>query len=279
MPASEEAKAFDAKLNRIADALEKLTVAATKEPEKAPDTKDVKPDGEKDVKPSNLSRLVADIGRSALDDKNCDVRVKEAAEQYSSTKGAMTYPAATKSGRAHPLAGRPVYDFAEGGRPLDEPSQRDKAVAGAFCKLLCATAQRGGSKTFGYQALPDHDKSLLHYAMDQMEWSGASDGGDHADIKHRRLTPNEQKAVIDDAVSGGLEAAPIVFDDQVISTPLLYGELYPLVNTVAIPRGRRIEGVTVSRVTGAWGGVDATAITLFNTAAYVAAFDTTIFRW
>jgi len=32
-------------------------------------------------------------------------------------------------------------------------------------------------------------------------------------------------------------------------------------------------------VTGGWGGVDATPIALFATAGYVAAFDTTIFRW
>jgi HK97 family phage major capsid protein len=32
-------------------------------------------------------------------------------------------------------------------------------------------------------------------------------------------------------------------------------------------------------VTGSWGGVDDTAISLFNTASYVTAFDTTIFRW
>jgi HK97 family phage major capsid protein len=277
-PGQAEADAFSAKLDKVADGLEKLVAHLTKEPEAKPEVKEVKTET-KEVKVSNLSKLIADIGRSSMDAKDVDVRVKEAAEQYDATKSAAIYPSTTKSGRPHPLAGRPVYDFTDEGRPVQETSQRDKAVIGAWCKLLCATKQRGGSRTFGYQSLPDHDKSLLHYAMDQMEWSGASDGGDHADIKHRRLTPHEQKALIDDAVSGGLEAAPIVFDDQVISAPLLYGELYPLVNTVPIPRGRRVEGVAVGQVTGSWGGVDATAISLFNTASYVSAFDTTIFRW
>jgi len=286
--ASDEANEFAARMDRIADGLAKLTECMTKEikqPEKkevkTPETKEVKT--EKEIKPSNISRLIADIGRSGLDAKNVDIRVKEAAEQYSTTKSAMMYPATTKSGRPHPLAGQLVHDFATDGHAIDEPSQLDKAVNGAYCKLLCATAQRGGSRTFGYQSLNDHDKSLLHHAMENMDWSGktdaASDDLGPADIKHRRLSPHEQKALIDDAVSGGLEAAPIVFDDQVISAPLLYGELYPLVNTTPIPRGRRVEGVAVSQVTGSWGGVDATAITLFNTASYVSAFDTTIFRW
>ena len=92
------------------------------------------------------------------------------------------------------------------------------------------------------------------------------------------MTPHEQKALIDDATSGGLEAAPIYFDDQAIQAPLLNGELFPKVNVVSIDRGRRIEGVTVGTPTMVWGGVDSTAIALFNTAAFVAAFDTTIFR-
>jgi HK97 family phage major capsid protein len=93
------------------------------------------------------------------------------------------------------------------------------------------------------------------------------------------LTPREQKAIIDDATSGGLEAAPIVFDDQVIQTPLLHGELFPLVNQIPIERGRRIEGVATGTVTSSWGGIDATNITLFTTTSYITAFDTTIYRW
>ena len=204
------------------------------------------------------------------------IRVKGAWEQYSTTKSALTYPNATKAGRPHALAGRPVMDM---GRPLDEPSQLDKAVSGVYAKLLIATAQRGGSKSMGFHALPEHDREILFHAMDKMDWVGSTDGGDYADIKGRRLTPHEQKALIDDSTSGGLEAAPIVFDDQVIQAPLLHGELFPLVNQIPLDRGRRIEGVATGTVTAAWGGIDATAIDLFTTTSYVSAFDTTIYRW
>jgi HK97 family phage major capsid protein len=192
------------------------------------------------------------------------------------SKSALTFPQVTKAGRPHVLAGKPVLDM---GRPIDESSELDKAVAGVYAKLLCATGQRGGSKSMGFNALPEHDREILFYAMDKMNWVGSTDGGDYADIKGRRLTPHEQKALIDDSTSGGLEAAPIVFDDQVIQTPLLHGELFPLVNQIPLDRGRRIEGVATGTVTASWGGIDDSAIDLFDTTSYVSAFDTTIYRW
>jgi HK97 family phage major capsid protein len=123
--------------------------------------------------------------------------------------------------------------------------------------------------------LSDHEKSLLCYLAEEEQWDNSVDG------KFRTIKgyPGGIKALIDDATSGGLEAAPIVFDDRVIEAPLLYGELYPLVNEITLDRGRRIEGVSVSTVSGSWGGVDDTAISLFTTTSFVAAFDTTVFRW
>ena len=236
----------------------------------------------KGEKPSDLSKMIAELAGDAGDsDEPIDVRVKEAAEQYDGTRKSMAYPAATKSGRPHPLAGQAVKDYGRYGRVMDEPSQRDRAVAGAYAKFICSTAQRQGSRTFGFQSLNQHDKELLLYSMENMEWGGCGVNcvdKDWADICGRRLTGLERKALIDDATSGGLEAAPIVFDDQVIQTPLLHGELFPLVNTIPLDRGRRVEGVATGTVSWTWGGVDDTAVTLFNTASYVSAFDTTIYR-
>lgn len=268
--------------------------------EKSADTDDVladekseKPEGTKAVKTaaSDLEKMVSSLSMPGMADaggdgeKSLSVRVKAAAEQYSSTKSALVFPQTTLSGRAHPLAGRPVKDYSDpraGGRQIDNPSELDQAVSGAFAKYLVSVAVKG-SRTMGFASLPQHDRELLFFAMEKMPWGGttnsfAADGGEE-NIKHRRLSPGEQKALIDDSTSGGLEAAPIVFDDMVIQTPLLNGELYPLVNTIPIDRGRRIEGVATGTVTGSWGGVDDTSISLFNTASYVTAFDTTIFRW
>lgn len=250
------------------------------EEEKKSVKKASKPDEEKAVQPSAFEKMMTRFGgipETDEDGKSVNVRVKGAIEMYDDTKSVMTFPSHTEKGRAHPQAGKPVKDFSDG-HTIDNPSERDKAVAGAYAQFMTASASRK-SRSLGWMALPQHSKELLMHAMEHMKWGGATDGGDTADIKGRKLTPHEQKALIDDSTSGGLEAAPIVFDDQVISAPLLNGELYPLVNTIPLDRGRRVEGVATGTVTGSWGGVDDTDIALFSTTSFVTAFDTTIFRW
>lgn len=244
------------------------------------------PSGDKGVLSVDLEKMIMSASPAASlaclegGEKSLSIRVKEAADHYSTTKSAAVFPQMVKGGRLHPNAGMPMKDWTD--RQIDNPSDLDKAVSGAFAKFLCQTAVLG-SKSAAFNTLPQHDKELLCYAMEKMAWGGTTDSngpnGGYEDIVHRKLTLHEQKALIDDSTSGGLEAAPIVFDDQVITTPLLNGELYPQVKVVPIERGRRIEGVQVGNVTSSWGGVDDTAIALFNTAAFVTAFDTTIHRW
>lgn len=283
---ADDASEFSNQLKALGDGIGQLTKMLSQKPE----TKEVKETPaetkeapvqtkEKDVAwHKSLKRLMS--MDPPVDDDGVTVRVKGAWESYATTKSVKTYPMTTEKGKPHPLGGKPVMDaLGGGGRPIDDPSELDKAVAGSWAKMMISTGMRGGSKTFGFQSLPQHDKELILYAMENMNWGGSTIGDDHCDIKNRRLTPREQKALIDDATSGGLEAAPIVFDDQVIQAPLLNGELFPLVNKVNIDRGRRIEGVATGKVTGTWGGVDDSAIALFTTTSYVTAFDTTIFRW
>ena len=254
--------------------------------------KDSKPDGTKGTETGNkgyvseLSKAVCRMSGTSFgigDEDQVEVRYREAAKQYSdNNKSAMLYPSQTKGGKSHPLSGQPVIDFAEGGRPIQSTSQLEKAVVGAYSKFMISTRQRGGSRKFGFQALNQHDQELILYGLENMDWVGYSgDGGDptFSDIDGK-LTPSLQKAIIDESGgSGGLEAVPIVFDDEVIQAPLLHGELFPLVKTKTLDRGRRVEGVSTGKVTGSWGGIDDTAISLFNTNSYVSAFDTTIFRW
>ncbi len=50
-----------------------------------------------------------------------------------------------------------------------------------------------------------------------------------SNAQRRKLTDVEIKALPDDGTSGGLEAGPIVFDDAMILTPILYGETLPVI--------------------------------------------------
>lgn len=239
------------------------------------DTKGKIPKGKKKV---DISGIVATQGGTPTEtngDKGMQIRVKEAVEMYDTSKKGMTFPTHKNNGQAHQLAGQRVKDF---GRPLDVPSEQDEALAGAWAKyqIAAASPRIAGTAARAFEVLPEHDKNLLHHLATKGMWDDSIDGK----LRTRKgYAPDGMKALIDDSTSGGLEAAPIVFDDMVITTPLLYGELYPLVNTIPLARGRRVEGVSTGTVTASWGGQDDAAITLFNTASYVSAFDTTIFRW
>jgi HK97 family phage major capsid protein len=210
------------------------------------------------------------------------VRVIGAEERYDSTRRRATYPMKTLHNRPHPMGGQPVSEGGrDGQRAIDEASDRDKAVAGAYVKW-CIWSQTGGRNIPRELRMTDHDRGLIQWAMEKLPWGGVLNGVGSEDsnaiaLKNERLTPRHMKALIDDSTSGGIEAAPIVFDDQAILVPLLFGEVYPRVNTVNINRGRRIEGTSFGTVTLTSGGADASAIPLFNTASFISAFDTSIF--
>lgn len=240
---------------------------------------------QKQVQPkSRFAKMVTELGGMAVeignDGKTIDVRVKEAVEQYDNTKTTLCYPETTKRGHRHQLAGEPVKEF---GLTKNASTDRDAAQAGAFAKfqILSASPRLAGNGQNAWNALSEHEKELLAHLAEKGEWDASKDGRSSKEVGYKSQNGGFGiKALVDDGgASGALEAAPIVFDDMVIQTPLLHGELYPLVNVVPIDRGRRIEGVSTGTVTGNWGGIDDTAISLFNTNSYISAFDTTIFRW
>lgn len=209
-------------------------------------------------------------------------RVKSAAERYESTTKAATFP--NRSGRngdgaPHPFAGQDAY---WGGKKLYHPSDLDRAIAGAFLKwsIECDLKRKGDVAPSALR-MTDHDRDLFKYALHEKEWSGMF-GGDDADtgaskVSRQKLTDFHIKALLDDTVSGGIEAAPVVFDDAIILIPVLYGELYPFINVVNIARGRRVKGATMANPSFTSGISEGTSIQPFNTASFVGAFDTPIY--
>lgn len=208
------------------------------------------------------------------------VRVKSAAERYSSTKKSAVYPTNCGykgDGSKHLLAGQPAMF---GNQVIDHPSDLDKAVAGAYFKwsIRCSTPPQDIP---AWCKMTEHDHDLVNWALRNCEWTGmlkgqcADEGA--TKVNRRKLNDMEVKALLDDSTSGGIEVAPIAFDDAIILIPILYGELFPLVNVVPVSRGRRMKGGAMSNPTFTSGTAEGTAITAFNTASFVSAFDTTIF--
>lgn len=204
-------------------------------------------------------------------------RVKGVAEKYTSTRSEVFYPAQKKGGHKHPFAGMPaIY----AGERLQTPSRLGKAVSSAYFKWCLATSCAKHDIPRGLQ-MTDEDRDLVNFALHEMEWSGVvktrDEGYDwESKVARRKLTDHEIKSLLDDATSGGIEIAPIEFDDALVTTPVLFGELFPLVNVVDVSRGRRMKGGAIGNPTFA-SSTEGTAISAFDTTSFVSAFDTTIY--
>jgi HK97 family phage major capsid protein len=208
------------------------------------------------------------------------IRVKSAAERYAQTKSAAVYP--TRSGRTgmgafNPLGGQEAVIE---GHKLYHPSELDNAIAKAYFKMCLAKSVNQGQLPENYR-MNDHEKDLMNYALNECEWTGMIKGRDSdtggIEVNRKKLSGMQVKALLDDSVSGGIEAAPVAFDDAIILIPILYGELFPHVDVQNVSRGRRMKGAAMQNPGFSSGYAEGTAIQPFNTSSFVSAFDTPIF--
>lgn len=223
-------------------------------------------------------KSLADLNPAKLYKSAGTVRVKEAVEQYSNTKSAAVCPDRTSQGNRHPTAGKQA-SFE--GVSFDLPSDRDKAIAQAYFKFALA---RSNDRTNIPRNLrmTDHDHQLLAWSLRNSKWTGLIKGefGDEPGmigVNRRKMSEFEVKALLDDSVSGGIEIAPVEFDDALVMYPVLFGELFPRIAVTSTTRGRRIKGGSITNPTFTSGIAEGSAITPFNTASFVSSFDTNIY--
>ncbi len=165
----------------------------------------------------------------------------------------------------HSKTGKPVCD--EFGRECSSPSEKSTAQAGVLMKL---SARKSGIDA----QMSDWEKALLDEMTQTEQW--ASFGGD-AHENNIIKGGSHVKALLDDAPSGGLELAPITFDNDIITQVLLTGELLPNVTIKPVSRGRRVEGASVSHPTVNWGTAEGTDGSLQDFSTFVSSVDTTIY--
>lgn len=219
---------------------------------------------------------------ASLEDSN--VRVKEAVERYSSTRSALLY---SKSANIHNRAAfgdAPVVG--PDGRSIDEPSNRDKAVAGAWFKHMVNRYCRSNNVIVpAWCKMSEHDRDIVKWAVHNCEFNGpvgaTKEDQDDDSVRGGVLKGQKavgdltRKALLDDSTSGGLEAVPIEFDNLAVMTSLLNGELMPLV-TFQNANRRRMEGYSMGEFT--FGNTaEGTGIVPFDTSSFIAAFDTNIY--
>lgn len=168
----------------------------------------------------------------------------------------------TKSVGRHVKTGEPMRD--ERGREAQLPSEMENAKAGAFLRHLAA---RGGSGI----SLTKDDRDLLDECY-QDRWCGKFQSHYLSGLPGSNV-----KAVLDDAVSGGSEVVPAWFDDNLITFPLLTGELFPFVDLRGVPRANSVEAASVGNPDVTWGTSEGTEVSLFSTASLIAEINTSIF--
>ncbi len=181
-------------------------------------------------------------------------RVKNPSERYNTTK----------SVGKHVRTGQPVKN--EHGREVVSTSEAEYAKVGAWLKFR---AMKDGMPGI---SLTEHERALTDETFGRDLFCGKINGEWKTDISGSQV-----KALISDSGSGGAELNPIFFDEAMISFPLLFGELLPLVDLRPVPRGSSVEGASIGNPTLTWNVAEGTSIDLFDTAALAAEINTTIF--
>lgn len=155
----------------------------------------------------------------------------------------------------HVKTERPVCLAVNNDQPQLCPSEHDYAVAGVYLKRV---ALRSGIDVAWFP----EDEALWNHVCKDVPWVGLV-----GNEWRREIRGLEIKALLDDTTSGGGYLNPTPFDQAVITTPVLFGELYPFVDVVDVPRGSSIEGASMTNPTVTWGGTEGTAASLFDTAS------------
>ena len=255
----------DALAKALAPFQESLAKTVTESLAKANPTQPLSPEDQK-----GHDLLAAAANASAQTDPN--VRVKQASEWYSDTKSACTW----LKGREE---GKPAYLWENGApRYIDNPSQLQLAKAGAWLKMQI---REQIPELRGRIKLTEHDKQLIRETVSRDRFVGPIGQKDHF-IGSRKLSEADQmelnlKAVLDESgASRGDQAVPEFFDDAIIRTPLLHGELFPHIEVIPVQRGSSADGFTISTPTFV-STASGSTITPFSTTSFVTAFDTTFY--
>ena len=180
------------------------------------------------------------------------VNVKDASARYSEKRYVGK----------HLKTGEPVRAF---GKEVELPSERDFAKAGALFKHRL---KRAGVNV----ELSEHEQDLVVEMYNKDTWCGQI-GTEWSNS----IPPARVKGLLNDPTSGGTNIDPIFYDEAIITYPLLYGELLPLVDLVEIPRGVTIDSAGIGNPTVSWGTPEGTSIPLFDTTALIQAINSTVY--
>jgi hypothetical protein len=184
------------------------------------------------------------------------IRVKDASEAYSSTR----------TGAKHFRTGEPIFDPIHR-HEAEHASRLEQAKAGVFLRVLALKTPGMGN----IRPLDEHERSLWTEMLERDTWAGDI-GGEY----YNSIPGLHVKAVLSDSVSGGLNVNPLWFDENLVTFPLLHGELFPFVDLVEMPRSNVVQSGSIGNPTVTWGIGEGAAVTMFNTTALVGPVGSTV---
>lgn len=190
------------------------------------------------------------------------VRLKSVVEQFDDTKVLATYDEHGSEDNKRWLGGRDiaygkVVDSRIPGRPLYVPSERTRAIAGAWLlHMINISYGRSWSETPKQFVMTETDKQLVEYAVNEcgfvgpLGWDGEKGEANIWYANHKIGNSGMYKnALLNGMPSHGLEPVPVELDDFVMLAPYLEGNLFPYVkfqNVGRMPRGNGDEHGTVA---------------------------------
>lgn len=207
--------------------------------------------------------LLAGAAKTAAE-KAGTVRVVKPTERYESTKSRLVFPAKGIGGRKtdHPMAGMDAV--MPDGRAAYALSEREKALSGVF--LMARALGDHGKQA----SMPDWHKQAYEEALRECEFVGTIHLPGYKEeyiSTPRKLTEVEIKTFLSDSTSGGSSIVPYQFDDELITFPLLYNELFPEITVEDVDGTNQVIQGRIQNMTIASGPSEdgTTNITLLTT--------------
>ncbi|HUY32867.1 MAG TPA: phage major capsid protein [Pirellulales bacterium] len=198
-------------------------------------------------------------------------RVKRASETYQTTKARKVYPVKGDGGRVndHPFAGRDVSYM---GRPAYDQSELEKAYSGVWLK----------HKILGMANMSDHEKDLYMELLEKRQFVGEfrdPNLGEQYWGQPKSLSAMQRKTYIEDSTSGGTYLVPYFFDLDVVTYPLLYGQLFPEVDLREMATSNQVKTPTIGNLTTNEGPAEDTDITLQTTTGLSTVLTSSVFNF
>jgi HK97 family phage major capsid protein len=143
------------------------------------------------------------------------------------------------------------------GAPVELPSEREHALTGVYFKHL---AIRAGVREC--PQLNEHEQDLLKEIYNDHLWVGTIGGREIVGEKLEAVYHRKGTDLISDSLSGGTNLVPYFYDTDIVTFPLLNGELFPFIKLTEMNTSNSVHTASIGNVTANWGASEGSGNTI-----------------